>query len=301
MGKLIVIAGPTASGKTALSIEIAKQFNAAIIGADSRQFYQGMDIGTAKPTATERATVPHHFIDFLTPDSDYSVGQFEREVIDFLNRYFQTNEVAVMVGGSGLFLKAVMEGMDPLPSTPPEVRDQWQAGYQEQGLEFLQGELQRLDPEYAQQVDLQNPQRLLRALEAITVSGKPFSQLRRGNKKTRPFAIDAILLNPDRDWLYNRINQRVDQMMEDGLLREVKQLLPHKQLNALNTVGYKELFHYLDGEIPLENAVIKIKQHTRNFAKRQFTWFRKQESFTVFDSNDFPLIMKHLLRDVHVS
>ncbi len=296
-----MIAGPTASGKTGLALDIAEHFDAEIIGADSRQFYKGMDIGTAKPTKEELQRVPHHFVDFLEPNEHYSAGTFEQEAIDFLERYFQRKQVAVLVGGSGLFIKAVTEGFDALPVASEAVRKKWQKALEEKGIAYLQAELQRLDPEYAKDVDLSNPQRLIRALEVIDSSGEKFSDLRRGAKKQRSFEITQILLEPERQTLYERIDERVDQMMQLGLLDEVKRMLPYRNENALNAVGYKELFSYLSGEWTLEEAVDKIKQHTRNFAKRQYTWFRKQEGFTSFSSNDSLEIKKHLQEILHVS
>lgn len=297
---LIIISGPTASGKTAISLQIAQRFKAEIISADSRQFYKKMDIGTAKATKEEQAFVPHHFIDFLEVTADYNAGTFENDVILFLDEYFKKKEVAVMVGGSGLYINAVKNGFDPLPASSSEIRNKWSTLYQEKGIEFLQSELRNLDPEYFTKVDLNNHQRLQRALEAIDQTGRTFTSMRTSVKKDRVFQTIEIQLAPDRDLLYERINQRVDQMMDAGLLDEVKKLKAFESANALQTVGYRELFDYLNGKCDLDTAVDKVKQHTRNFAKRQYTWFKKNSGDVILTEPDINVAMKQLNRIISV-
>lgn len=300
MADLIVIAGPTASGKTALSLPLAEQFNAEIISADARQFYRKMDIGTAKPTPAERAQVPHHFVDILNPEDHYTAGQYEKDVMAFLDDYFTRKQTAILVGGSGLYLKAITDGFDDLPSTPPEVRAHFDRIRTEQGLDALAALLQQKDPAYHQTVDLQNPQRVQRALEAMEVSGKPFSTLRTAKPRQRPFRMHLILLQPPREMLYRRINTRVDEMVAAGLVEEARALLPLKEHNALQTVGYQELFDHFEGKTSLAEAVEKIKQHTRNFAKRQITWFKRQEGYQSFEPNQQEDVFRHLHRRLNV-
>jgi tRNA dimethylallyltransferase len=300
MPHLIAIAGPTASGKTALSIRLAKVLGAEIISADARQFYRGMHIGTAKPTSAEMDGIPHHFIDILDPGEAYAAGQFEQDVLAFLQGYFERHDVAILVGGSGLYLNAVTDGFDQLPSTPQALREQFDQVAEHEGLEGLQRRLKEADPDYYDTVDLQNRQRVQRALEAITVTGKPFSELRKGNLDTRPFTVHKLLLWPDREALYQRINRRVDQMVKNGLFDEVKKLLPYRACNALQTVGYKEIFDYLDGTYSLDEAIDKVKQHTRNYAKRQYTWFRKQEDYVIWDVENEEEATRQLLERLNV-
>ncbi len=280
---LIVIVGPTAIGKTSLSLALADYFSTEIISADSRQFFKEMSIGTAAPTPEELAVAPHHFIHHKSIEEEYSVGDFEREALDKLNQLFQKHDKLIMVGGSGLYVDAVTKGLDKFPEVDASVRENLNAELQEKGIENLQQQLQKLDPEYYSEVDLQNPHRLIRALEICIGTGKPYSSFRRNLKAERPFRSIQIGLTANREIVYERINRRVDMMMEEGLLEEAKRLYPKRGLNALNTVGYKELFHYLDGEWSLETAVEEIKKNSRRFAKRQFTWFRKNEAITWFD------------------
>ncbi|NQV51689.1 MAG: tRNA (adenosine(37)-N6)-dimethylallyltransferase MiaA [Flavobacteriales bacterium] len=300
MPHLIVIAGPTASGKTALSLHLAHQFHAEILSGDARQFYRGMDIGTAKPTVAERAQVPHHFIDTLDPSGEYTAGQFERDALEFLENYFTSHDVAILVGGSGLYIKAVTDGFDDLPSTPPEVRAKFDALRNEQGLSALVNLLKAQDPSYAATVDLDNPQRVQRALEAMETSGKLFSAMRAAQAKARPFQVHRILLHPERDALYDRINARVDAMIEAGLEQEARGLYPMKSFNALQTVGYQEFFDHFDGELTRDDAIDKIKQHTRNYAKRQFTWFKKQDGFKKFTLEKEDDVLRHLRDQMNV-
>lgn len=292
---LVVIAGPTASGKTALGIDIAKHYRAEIISADSRQFYREMNIGTSKPTDEQLAAVPHHFVNNISIHTrNYSAGKYEHEVLEFLEQYYQDHDIAVMVGGSGLFINAVCSGFDQFEKT--DDNQLWTARrfLNEKDLPWLQQEVERLDPEYYAEVDRKNPVRLKRALEIIYTTGKKYSEQRIGKKAERNFQIIKIGLNPQREELYNRINSRVDEMIKDGLLEEVKHLYLHKKLNALNTVGYSELFDFIEDKISFEAAVELIKQNTRNYAKRQLTWFRKDANIKWFEPSQPKEIMDYL-------
>ena len=283
---LIVIGGPTASGKTATAIEIAKYFESEIISADSRQFYREMNIGTAKPTTEEQSIVPHHFINSLSIGEQYTVGDFERDAISLLNHLFKNNKYAVMTGGSGLFIKAVCEGMDEFPHVPQEIKNKLESEYRMNGISPLQEELQAKDPLYFTSIDINNPHRLLRALSVIRASGRPFSSFRTNYKVNRPFETIYILLDLDRETLYQRINERVDKMIEQGQLEEAKRLVSQKHLNALQTVGYQELFDHFDGKTSLAEAIELIKQNTRRYAKRQMTWFRRDLHWTRFSPSE---------------
>jgi tRNA dimethylallyltransferase len=294
LSQLIVLAGPTASGKTKLSIDLAKLFDAEIINADSRQVYRKLNIGTAKPTTIELNAIPHHFIDIKNPDEDYNAGEFETNVISFLEDYFTRKNTAILVGGSGLYINAVVNGFDPLPKASEEIRQKWMELLEREGIEFLKNELIASDPIYAKTADLDNPQRLIRALEIIDSTGKTYSSQRQKTKKSRPFKSTLFALSPERSALYDSINQRVDKMMEDGLLSEVESLIQYRTCNALQTVGYKELFDHIDGKSTLNEAIDKIKQHTRNFAKRQTTWFKRQNDFISLKSDYINEIQKHL-------
>lgn len=283
---LIVIAGPTAIGKTAAAIQLAQHFNTVILSADSRQFFKEMSIGTAKPTAEELAAAPHYFIDSHSITEPFSVGDFEKQGMELLDELFKAHDIIIIVGGSGLYIKAICEGFDHIPDADEGVREKLNAELEEKGLAHLQEKLKQVDPDYYNEVDINNPQRVIRALEVFESTGKPFSSYRVANTNTRPFNIIKIALDMPREQLYNRINQRVDVMLEQGLLDEVKSLLPYRHLNALNTVGYSEVFDYLDGKVDLDTAIDKIKQNTRRFAKRQLTWFRKDKDFHWFEANE---------------
>lgn len=280
---LIGIIGPTAIGKTSLSIELARHFKTEIVSADSRQFFKEMKIGTAVPTAEELAEATHHFIQHISIEDSYSVGDYEREALHKLDDLFQAQDRIVMVGGSGLYINAVVHGLDEFPEVDPSIRESLNEKFQQKGIQLLQEQLKVLDPEYYSEVDRNNPHRLIRALEVSIGTGKPYSSFRRNHRPKRKFKTTLIGLTADREIIYNRINQRVDQMMEQGLLEEVTSLLDKKELNALNTVGYKELFEHLVGKLSLEEAVEEIKKNTRRFAKRQLTWFRKNENVKWFD------------------
>ena len=280
---LLVIVGPTAIGKTALSIQLAKYFQTEILSADSRQFYKELQIGTAVPSRQELSEATHHFIQHISITESYSVGAFEKEALQRLQTIFQNNDVAILVGGSGLYSKAVTDGLDIFPEVLPGIKEQIKNRYHEGGIEALQEQLKKVDPNYYNSVDLNNTQRVMRALEVSISSGKPFSSFRTQNKAKRPFTTIKIGLNADRAVLYDRINRRVDQMILQGLEQEVKSLVPYKDLNALQTVGYKELFDHFDGKFTFESAIEEIKKNTRRFAKRQGTWFRKDAEITWFD------------------
>ena len=282
-GNLITVIGPTAIGKTALAITLAKHFRTEIISADSRQFFKEMNIGTAVPTAVELNTVPHHFIQNLSINDDYSVGDFERDVLKKLEGLFEKHAVVVMVGGSGLYVDAICKGLDNFPEVHPEIRKNLKTRLVEKGIRTMQNELKNLDFTTYHQIDLENPQRLIRALEICLASGKPYSSFLSENKSPREFNSIKIGLTAPREIVYDRINQRVDRMIENGLIDEARKLLPYKDLNALQTVGYKELFSYFEGEINLEFAIEEIKKNTRRFAKRQFTWFKKDDKILWFD------------------
>lgn len=276
MNTLIVICGPTASGKTKAAIEVAKAFNAEIISADSRQFYREIPIGTAAPNRDELSEIKHHFVGFLSVEDTYNVSDYESDVIKFLNEYFKRKKTAVMVGGSGLFIDAVCNGLDEMPDVDASVREMVTQLFDEGGIVKLQTELARLDPDFFAVVDKNNPRRLQRALEVSLQTGLPYSSFRTEKKVHRDFNIVKLAIRCERNILIDRINKRVDEMMETGLLNEAKMMFPKRYLNSLNTVGYKELFEYFDGKISLEEAVEKIKTSTRQYAKRQMTWLRKK-------------------------
>ncbi len=280
---LIVIIGPTAIGKTSLSIQLAKHYNCEIVSADSRQFYKEMDIGTAPPSKEELDQAPHHFIQHKSIHDVYNVGDFEKDALDKLNDLFENHKYVILVGGSGLYVDAVTRGLDYFPEVDPSIREKLQLEYQSKGILYLQEQLKTLDPEYYKSVDLQNTHRVMRAVEVSMSSGKPYSSFITSSSKTRPFNIIKIGITADRKIIYDRINQRVDIMVEKGLIDEVKSLSKYRKLNALNTVGYKELFNYLDNEWELDFAISEIKKNTRRFAKRQLTWFRKDNAIQWFD------------------
>ena len=288
---LLIIGGATAVGKTGVACHLAQQFGLEILSADSRQFYREMEIGTAKPSADERAVAPHHFIDFLSVEDPYSVGDFERDALQLLAQLYQKNSAAIMVGGSGLFLKAVYSGLDTFPGISDQTKSWVQTGEASGGLSWLQGQVEALDPEYFLQADQQNPARLRRALEVCRESGRPYSTFLARPKPKRPFEPVFILLELPRNELYTRIDARVEQMIEAGLEQEAQRLLPYRHLPALNTVGHTEWFDYFDGKMDRDTAIEKIKQHSRNYAKRQATWFRKHGNWTVFHPEDLAGIL----------
>ena len=286
MPRLIVLTGPTAVGKTELSISLAQKYNTHIISCDSRQFYREMKIGTAAPSQKELQAVPHHFIGHLSIHDYYNVSMFEQDVLKLLPELFKNSDTVIMTGGSGMYIDAVAYGIDELPDADETIRQQVKAELTKNGLEGLQIWLQRLDPEHYETIDKFNPNRMRRAIEVCLQTGKPFSELRKNQSKKRDFEIEKICLVRPREELYHRINLRVDKMMEQGLEKEARSLYEFRHLNALNTVGYKELFSYFDGEISLEQAVTDIKTHSRRYAKRQLTWFKRDESYRWIDVCD---------------
>jgi len=298
---LVCLVGPTAIGKTAVGIQLAQHFHTEILSADSRQFYQELNIGTAKPTNEELTAVRHHFIDSHRLTDVYSAGDFERDALQLLEELFAHRDIVLLVGGSGLFVDSVCQGLDDLPQPLPGVRDQLNHLHEQGGLALLQQRLKEVDPVYYGEVDIHNPQRVIRALEVYESTGLPFSHFRRQQRKIRPFQVRKLGLNTDRSSLYQRINERVDAMMDAGLLDEVKSLLPYRNLPPLQTVGYAELFDYLDGKYTLSEAVDRIKQNTRRYAKRQLTWFRKDPHTVWFEPTDLAGMKSYLAEDLNQS
>jgi tRNA dimethylallyltransferase len=290
---LISIVGPTAIGKTTLGIKLAHHFKTEIISADSRQFFKEMSIGTAVPTPDELSSVKHHFIHHKSVEDEYSVGAFEKDVISILNNLYKTHDIVIMVGGSGLYVDAITHGLDDFPEIDSEIRKELNKKLKIEGLIELQKQLKTLDPEAYKNIAIENPHRVIRALEVCMGSGKPYSSFLNKNKTQRNFKTINIGLTAERNLIYDRINKRVDQMIRDGLLDEAKSLQSKQHLNALNTVGYKELFNYLNGEWELDIAISEIKKNTRRFAKRQLTWFKKDDTIIWFDyKTDINVIIK---------
>ncbi len=293
--KLIVLAGPTAVGKTTCAIQLAERFQGEILSADSRQFYREMNIGTAKPSPEELTRVPHHFINSLSIFDSYDVGLFERDALQCLQKVYERQQLPLLTGGSGLYIQAVCKGLDDFPVIPKAITQSVEQDLIEKGLQSLQEELRQNDPVYYRQVDLKNPRRLQRALAVIRHTGRPFSAFRQmehgSKKKKRPFQPLYLLLERPRDELYERINRRVLLMVEQGLLDEARRLFPHRHLKALQTVGYQELFNHLEGKISLDEAVALIQRNSRRYAKRQLTWFRKGD-WQRFHPDEHPAIEK---------
>ena len=290
-GTLIVVCGPTASGKTKLAIQLAKHFSAEIISADSRQIYRELKIGSAPPSDLELKEVKHHFIASRNLDEDYNAGAYEKDVLQLLGKLFPQNKYSILVGGSGLYIDAVCNGFDKVPSSFPEIRKQLQDLYETEGIDQLQKKLKELDSDYYNKIDLNNPQRLMRALEVCMGTGKPYSILREGKKNPRDFRIIKIGLELPREVLYKRIDERVDEMMKAGLAEEAQKLISLKYLNALQTVGYKELFDLFENKTSLDEAVDLIKRNSRRYAKRQLTWFRKDKEIQWFLPDDIEKII----------
>mgnify|MGYP000175538384 CR=1 FL=1 len=308
MNYLITIIGPTAIGKTSLSIALAQHFGCEIISCDSRQFYKEMKIGTAVPTDEELAGAPHHFIQNKSIFENYSVGDFEKEALAKLDELFLNHNIQIMVGGSGLYVDAVLKGFDDFPDIDSNVREELNAHFETHGIDYLQQKLQELDLAYYTKLlhenpqTLQNPQRMKRFVEVCLGTGKPYSSFLNQKKNNRNFTPIVIGLEAEREFMYNRINHRVDLMLQEGLLKEVEDLYPHKALNALQTVGYRELFDYFDGKTSFELAIEEIKKNTRRFAKRQLTWFKRTENTTWFDYLvDRNKIIDHLKFIIHNS
>ncbi|GAA4425826.1 tRNA (adenosine(37)-N6)-dimethylallyltransferase MiaA [Pontibacter saemangeumensis] len=297
---LVVVAGPTAVGKTDLSVRLARHFRTAIISADSRQFFREMTIGTAKPTEEEQQGVPHYFINSHSITEEYNAGAYEQDVLLLLQRLFGEKDVVLMTGGSGLYIRAVCEGMDEMPETDMELREDLTRQYEAEGLRPLLERLQQLDHVYFAQVDKANPQRVIRALEVSVSSGMPYSSFRKSERQERPFNIIKIGLTRDRHELYQRIDQRMDQMLEQGLQEEASRLYPNRAHNALQTVGYKEIFDYIEGAYGWEEAVRLLKRNSRRYAKRQLTWFNKNPGeYTWFHPRQWEEIVAFIKERVH--
>lgn len=291
---LIVLIGPTGVGKTELSLSIAEHFQTCILSADSRQLYQELKIGTAAPTPSQLARVPHHFVGTLRLTDYYSAAQYEADVLEKLEELFQHNDTVVLTGGSMMYVDAVCKGIDDIPTVDKETRELMLQRYEEEGLETLCAELKILDPEYYQIVDLKNPKRVIHALEICYMTGKTYTSFRTQKHKERPFRIIQIGLTREREELYDRINRRVDEMMQEGLLKEAKSVYPFKHLNSLNTVGYKEIFNYLDGEWSLDFAIEKIKQNSRIYSRKQMTWFKRNPNIQWFHPEQKEEIMNYI-------
>jgi tRNA dimethylallyltransferase len=292
---LIVLLGPTGVGKTELSLELAEHFRTSIISSDSRQIYKDLPIGTAAPLPEELARVPHHFIGSLELTDYYSASLFEEEAIALLSKIYETNDVALMSGGSPMYIDAVCKGIDEIPTVDPKLREDLKKRYEAEGLDSIRAELKLLDPVFYHQVDLKNHKRVIHALEICLMAGKPYSSLRTNSVRQRPFQIIKIGLKRDREELYERINRRVDQMMEQGLLEEARKVYPLKHLNSLNTVGYKELFNHFNGEWSLDFAVEKIKQNSRIYSRKQMTWFKRDKDIQWFHPKEKEAIFNTLM------
>lgn len=295
MKVVIVIAGPTAVGKTELCVRLAQELNTEIVSADSRQFYREISIGTAKPTPEEMQQVRHHFIDSHSIQDYFSVGDFERECLQTLEEIFSRKDVVILTGGSGLFLKTITDGMDEMPEVDLSIREELMQRFAREGITPLVEELKRLDPAYFEYVDRNNTQRIVRALEVCLTTGKPYSSFRTGQKAKRPFEVIKICLTRDREVLYDRINRRVNLMMEAGLIEEVQSVSDYRDHYALKTVGYQEVFEYFDGNYDYGKMVEKIQQNSRRYAKRQLTWFRHQGDFQWFEAADYESLKAYVL------
>jgi len=298
MKVVIVIAGPTAVGKTELCVRLAQELNTEIVSADSRQFYREISIGTAKPTPEEMQQVRHHFIDSHSIQDYFSVGDFERECLQTLEEIFSRKDVVILTGGSGLFLKTITDGMDEMPEVDLSIREELMQRFAREGITPLVEELKRLDPAYFEYVDRNNTQRIVRALEVCLTTGKPYSSFRTGQKAKRPFEVIKICLTRDREVLYDRINRRVNLMMEAGLIEEVQSVSHYRDHYALKTVGYQEVFEYSDGKYDYGKMVEKIQQNSRRYAKRQLTWFRHQGDFQWFEASDYEGIKAYVLSKI---
>lgn len=278
MNTLLVLLGPTGVGKTELSLRIAETIDSPIISSDSRQLYKGMTIGTAAPTVDQLQRVPHYFVGKLLPEEYYSASEFEQDALQLLQELHMHNNTVVMVGGSMMYIDAVCYGIDEIPTIDEQLREDIQELYRSEGIDTIRKQLKILDPKFYDEVDLKNHKRVIHALEVCLMSGKPYSSLRTNTKKERPFRILKVGFKREREELYDRINKRVDQMIDDGLVEEARGFYPKRHLNSLNTVGYKELFMHFDGECSLDFAIQKIKQHSRNYARKQMTWFKKDKN-----------------------
>lgn len=291
---LVIVGGPTASGKTDVGIALAKRFNTEVISADSRQFYSAMRIGTARPEVDQLQGVKHHFLGHLELEETWSAGRFAREAEPVLQQLLDAQGIAILVGGSGLYIDALVKGLDPLPLSDPRLRERLQAQLKLRGLAALVGDLEKLDPATHARIDQNNPHRVIRALEVCLLTGKPFSDQRTGAIDREDLRLVRIAMDVPRDELYRRIDDRVDRMVADGLVEEARALLPHRSCNALQTVGYKELFTHFDGQLTLPEAVALIKQHSRNYAKRQLTWLRRDASWHWLSPTDHAAQVAHV-------
>lgn len=291
---LVIIAGPTASGKTTLAIKLAQHYQTEIISADSRQLYRELTIGTAKPNVEELASAKHHFINSQSIIEEYNAGKFEEDALALLDKLFAKKDIVIMAGGSGMYIRAVTHGFDRMPEVNTGIRDNLNKMYQANGLTWLQNRVEETDPDYYEQADKNNPQRLIRSLEVFQASGIPYSRFRKKEMPERQFETTFIGLDLPRDVLYERINQRVAHMMEEGLMEEVKSLMSFRHLNALATVGYQELFRHLDGELTLDEAIVLIKKNTRHYARRQLTWFRNEDGINWFHPDPVDEIIAHI-------
>ncbi len=291
---LIVVTGPTGVGKTSVGIQIAQHFNTEIVSSDSRQIFKELNIGTAVPEPEELAAVKHHFIQTHSITESYNASRYETEAMALLKNLFETKDIIIMVGGSMLYIDAICKGIDSMPDADPEIRANLKRQLEEEGLESLRFQLKTLDPEYYKIVDLKNPNRIIHALEITIQTGKPFSSFRSNQNKERPFSIVKIAINCDRQLLHKRINLRVDKMVEAGLEKEARSVYPQKELNALNTVGYREWFAHFNGEITREKAIELIKRNSRRYAKKQITWFRKDETVNWFEPTQSDQIVAFL-------
>ena len=300
MNNLVVLIGPTAVGKTVTSFAIAEHFGCPIISADSRQMYSGMEIGTAMPTKEELASHKHYFVGQLAPGDYYSAARYEADVLDLLEKEFPHRPTMLLTGGSMMYIDAVCYGIDDIPTVDEETRAMVIDKYNREGLESLAAELRLLDPEYYAEADIKNPKRVMHALEICYMTGKKYSSFRTRRKKQRPFNIIKIGLRRDREELYERINRRVDMMIEQGLVEEVRQFAHLKEHNSLNTVGYKEIFKYLDSEWTLDFAIEKIKQNTRIYSRKQVTWYQKDEEITWFHPDDIEGILQHIDKRIEI-
>ena len=293
-GTLIVVVGPTGSGKSALAVTLAQHYCAPIISTDSRQLFRGMAIGTAQPTAEELAAAKHYFIADREVEDDFNCGRYEVEALELLDALFAENDYVVAVGGSGLYIQALCDGMDNLPEADDTIREQLKVCLENDGLEVLAEELRRLDPVYAEEVDICNPARVMRALEVCITTGRPYSEQRSGSRAERPFNIVKVGTDMPREELYDRINRRVDMMVADGLIEEARAMYPKRHLNALQTVGYREIFDHFDGKCSLEEAIELVKRNSRRYAKRQMTWFRRDERVGWFSPKDIDKIVEFI-------
>jgi tRNA dimethylallyltransferase len=294
--RLIIISGPTGVGKTQVAIDLAKTLQTEIINADSRQVYAELNIGVGRPTVEQLRDVPHHLLGHISIFQPYSVGQYASEAMNIIEGLFEIHDDVIVSGGTGLYIKAITEGLDDFPEVAASINEKWTKAWKESGIDYLKEQLEIMDPGYAREVDLRNPMRLIRALSVGESTGLPFSSFLSRSQKERNFDILPILLELPRKELYQRIEERVDAMMRAGWLDEAKELYRHRELKALNTVGYKELFLYLDGMLILENTILKIKQSTRNYAKRQLTWFRNQGNWQSFHPDDIDGINQFISR-----